>query len=73
MRPGSAPTCGCPLTRPTISGRGPLLQAHELRVASDDDRIQVLGNFEAGLDGWQLSGNGIGVENPYDPLLSNSP
>ena len=39
----------------------------ELRVASDDDRIQVLGNFEAGLDGWQLSGNGIGVENPYDP------
>ena len=38
----------------------------ELRVASDDDRIQVLGNFEAGLDGWRLSGNAISVENPYD-------
>ena len=38
----------------------------ELRVAGDDDRIQLLGNFEAGLDGWQLGGNAISVENPYD-------
>lgn len=38
----------------------------ELRVVGDDDRIQVLGNFEASLDGWQLSSDAISVENPYD-------
>ena len=38
----------------------------ELRVASDFDGIRVLGNFEAGLDGWQPNGDGIGVHSPYD-------
>ncbi len=37
----------------------------ELRVAGDFDGLRVISNFEDGLDGWRLSGDGIGKYSPY--------
>ncbi len=44
-----------------------------LRIAHDDDGIRMLSDFEGGLDGWQVNGDGIGNHFLHDPYPAQLP